>query len=215
MENGGADKPGGQGGTVGAQDGNNGSGNDIDCEDDNRGQGVPGHCRAKSRDAECLPGKGKGAANSHAHGRGHGQGGTARATCFSTPSESAKLTSAPPDIPVVHGTGDTAPGSYAGPSTTEGTASLVEVSPPVAGSPTAEVLGAEASRTATSTLAGAEVAGVSAAATPSVLTGPTAGVLPNTGAGMALGLFLLTGVVAVALGVWMLTKRAGLASKQV
>jgi LPXTG-motif cell wall-anchored protein len=61
-------------------------------------------------------------------------------------------------------------------------------------------------------LAGAEVAGVSAAAT---FTSPTAGVLPNTGAGKALGLFLLIGVVAVGLGAWMLTKRWGLAFKQV
>jgi LPXTG-motif cell wall-anchored protein len=47
MENGGVDQPGGQGGTVGQQDGNNGSGNDADCEDDNRGRGIPGHCKTK------------------------------------------------------------------------------------------------------------------------------------------------------------------------
>ena len=104
-------------------------------------------------------------------------------------------------------------------------------SPLEARSSTAEVRGAEASRTAPMTLAGAsagtlagtmagtradaEVAGDSAATSPAVSTSPTAGVLPNTGAGKALGLFLLIGVVAVALGAWMLTKRGGLASKQV
>lgn len=55
LDNGGVDQPGGQGGTVGSQDGNNGSGNDTDCEDDNRGKGVPGHC--KQRDDTSAPAK--------------------------------------------------------------------------------------------------------------------------------------------------------------
>lgn len=48
-ENGGRDKPGGEGGTSLDKDGNNGSGNDSDCEDDNNGNGVPGHCKDKDK----------------------------------------------------------------------------------------------------------------------------------------------------------------------
>ena len=131
-------------------------------------------------------------------------------------------------VPAASDTGDTATGSNARSLDDTGHGwPLADGSPPEASSSTAEVLGAEASRTEPMTLAGAsagtlagtmagsEVAGVSAAPTPAVFTTPYGRVLPNTGAGKALGLFLLLGVVAVALGAWMLTKRGGLASKQV
>ena len=121
MENGGADKPGGQGGAIGAQDGNNGSNNDNDCEDDNRGQGLPGHCKANSKNAKCLPGQ----AHGHTNGHGPGKGGTARTTCPSAPTESSKpdnspQTTATPATPAARDTGDTATRSNASPSTTQG-----------------------------------------------------------------------------------------------
>jgi len=88
-----------------------------------------------------------------------------------------------------------------------------------AGSSTGEVLGVEASRTSAGTSAGtsanAEVAGVYAATAPSVSPGPTTEVLANTGAGNALGLLLLLGVVTVAAGAWLLIKRGGRASQKV
>jgi len=223
MENGGADKPGGQGGTIGAQDGNNGSGNDIDCEDDNRGQGVPGHCKAKPDNAKCVPGQAKG--HGHGHGHGHGQGRAARTTCPAPPSESPESSEssepnssssspATPGTPRVSDTDHTTTGSNAGPAT-EGTTGTADASSAGAGSSTGEVLGVEAFRTSAGTLANAEVAGVSAATAPSVSPGPTTAVLANTGAGKALGLLLLLGVVTVAAGAWLLTTRGRRASRKV
>jgi hypothetical protein len=219
MDNGGADKPGGQGGTIGAQDGNNGSGNDIDCEDDNRGQGVPGHCKAKPDDAKCLPSQAKGRTN----GRGHGKGRAARTTCTTPPSESSESsepnssspTPATPGTPRASDTGDTTTGSNAGPATTEGTTGTADASSAGAGSSTGEVLGVEASRTSAGTSANAEVAGVHAATAPSVSATPTTAILANTGAGKALGLLLALGVVTVAAGAWLLAKRGGRASQKV
>jgi hypothetical protein len=227
MENGGADKPGGQGGTIGAQDGNNGSGNDIDCEDDNRGQGVPAHCEAKPDNTKCVPGQAKGHTNEH----GHGKARAARTTCPTTTSESPESSepsgssgspessessepnsssptpASPGGTPRASDTDDTTTRSNAGPATTGGTTDTAEAS--LAGSSTGEVLGVEASRTSAGTSADAEVAGGYAATAPSVSTTPTTAVLANTGASRALVPLLLLGVVAVAAGAWLLTKRGG------
>jgi len=195
MENGGLDKPGGQGGTIGAQDGNNGSGNDIDCEDDNRGKGVPGHCTSKPGATKCIPAVGKGL--SKGHGRAHGR--ATKAECAANPTT-------PGSNPGSNQGGGTIPGGAP-----TGAAGSPATPPLVSPDAAAEVLGVEAmlgagAGTSPDEAPNAEVAGVSATA-PEESAGPLGGLLPNTGAGQALLLLLLVGAAGLLTGAAMLVRR--------
>ena len=178
MENGGVDQPGGQGGVnTSAQDGNNGSGNDIDCEDDNRGVGVPGHCKDKPTLCQ-KPVKGNGNAYGH--------------------SKACETESAPT-------TPDTTEQSTVSGLAAPGTKSVTAVVEPA-------VMGIEMWATATGAspatapvTAGAPgatgaVVEMPAAVSAGLAGTPSAGALPNTGAGQTLFALILAGLAAAGFG---------------
>ena len=168
-------------GGTGPQDGNNGSGNDADCEDDNRGRGVPGHCKDNGAPAHTP------AAVTSAHASG---APATPETAEAGPATAVAFAASPVDQSAAQSVAQSIAQSIAQP-----------VAPP------AQVLGISAIRPRTQPHLGesGQVAGISTSLQPS------AGLLPNTGAG-ELAPLGTAGVVLLAGGAGLLLWRRRLVS---